>query len=265
MTIGMGVLASETELRPDHVILMADTKGSFGNDFSTGVLHKLFADPILDLYAVAADHMDQAAELFKTIHLFLRELWAGKGYGGIFQAVHAASDVYKRVRFKYDVLPKYAHIPESIPDNFTDEQLGPALLEEWRNFYFGCQMIVSSFDLEGKAYLFTIDGTGEVINCTFPGFSAIGSGMNNALFWLSYRNHNLGAPIKRAAYHAFEAKIMAEKSPFVNEEIDMVIAKKGHHFILTKALPKPQGTPVTVAELREMFSVYGPKVTDDLK
>jgi hypothetical protein len=29
MTIGIGVLASETELRPDHLILMADTKDSF--------------------------------------------------------------------------------------------------------------------------------------------------------------------------------------------------------------------------------------------
>ena len=49
MTIAIGALASETDLKPDHLILMADTKGSFGDGFSMDRLHKLFADPEIGL------------------------------------------------------------------------------------------------------------------------------------------------------------------------------------------------------------------------
>jgi hypothetical protein len=264
MTIGIAVLASESTLKPDHLILMADTKGSFGDDFSMSQLHKMFLAPEIGLYAIAADQMDRAAELFKFLSLFITDLKGTIGYARVFQAVHGASDGYKRIRFKYDVLPKYAYIPRKLPDDFDENTLGPTLLKEWQEFYFGCQMIVGSFDLEGKALLFQIDGTGKVHNFTFPGFAAIGSGQNQAMFWLSYRHHNLGFSVKRAAYHAFEAKLMAESSPFVNEQIDMVIANKEKHYLLARHNPKPEGTPVTIAELREWYSIYGPKETDDL-
>jgi len=264
MTIGIAVLAAEGSNPPDHVILLADTKGSFGDEFSMNQLHKLFIDPKLGLYTVAADQMDKAAELFKTIHLFMTDLIGPIGYGRLFQAVHGASDTYKRIRFKYDILPKYAHIPPSIPDDFNESHLTPTLLEEWRNYYFGCQMVVSSFDTEGKPYLFLIDGTGEVLNLTFPGFAAIGSGREQAMFWLSYRHHNLGLNVKRATFHAFEAKLMAESSPFVNEQIDLVIANKDKCWVATRTNPKPEGIPITVAELQELFGSYGPKETDDL-
>lgn len=229
-----------------------------------GQLHKLFAAPSVGLYAVGADKMDRAAELFTAVSLFLKDLQGPTRYGRLFQAVHAASDTYKRMRFKYDVLPKYAHLP-TLPDTFNESDLTPNLLKEWQEFYFGCQMIVSSFDLEGKPYLFLIDGTGEVHNLTFPGFAAIGSGQKQAMFWLSYPNHNLGFSARRAAYHEFEAKLMAESSPFVNEQLDLVIANKDKHFIATRANPKPEGIPITVAERSELFLAYGPKETDGLK
>lgn len=265
MTIAIGVLASETELRPDHLVLLADTKGSFGNGFSMDRLHKLFAAPDVGLYCAAAGLMDRAAEFFKVIHLFLTDLQGPSGYGRLFQTVHGACDSYKRMRFKYDVLPKYAYLIPRLRDDFEESDLSPTLLKEWQGFDFGCQMIVSSFDVEGKPYLFVADGTGEVTNVTFPGFVAIGSGQDQAMFWLSYRNHNLEFSAKKAAYHAFEAKLMAESSPFVNDQLDLIIASKDKHHIATRANPKPDGIPVTVAELREMFLTYGPKETDDLK
>ena len=47
MTIGIGVLASEegNELKPNRVILIADTKGSFGDSYSMNRLHKVFLYP----------------------------------------------------------------------------------------------------------------------------------------------------------------------------------------------------------------------------
>src|SRR5260370_15542476 len=266
MTIGVGVLASESAtLRPDHLILMADTKGSFGDEFSMNHLHKMFIAPELGLYATAADFMDRAAELFKVVSLFMKDLPVVTGYGRLFQAVHGAADAYKRMRFKYDVLPKYAYLIPKLADDFSESDLTPTLLRKWRKFNFRCEMLVGSFDLEGKPYLFHIHGTGEVTNFTFPGFAAIGSGRKQAMFWLSYRHHNLGFPVKRSAYHAFEAKLMAESSPFVNEQIDLVIANKEKHWILTKSNPKPDETPLPIPYLRKLFSTYGPKETDDMK
>jgi hypothetical protein len=265
MTIGIGVLASESRIKPDHLILLADTQGSFGADFSMNHLHKVFVDPALDLYTVAAGKMDRAAELFKTLGVFFSDDKGLKGYGRLFTSVHAAADCYKRIRFKYDVLPLHAYPPQSIPDDFNEIHLSPSLLAEWQQFDFGCQMIVGAFDTEGKAMLFTVDGTGEVGNSMFPGFTAIGSGLNNAMFWLSYRHHNLGFPVRRATYHAFEAKLMAEQSPFVNTQIDLVIASKEKNFSVTRHNPRPDGVPITIEELREMFLIYGPKETDDLK
>jgi hypothetical protein len=269
MTIGIGVLASSSEVeptrRPDHLILLADTKGSFGDDFSMNHLHKLFAAPDIGLYCAGAGLMDRAAELFKTVHVFLKEIKGLTGYGRVFQAVHGAADTYKRVCFKYDVLPKYAYLIPKLRDDFDESDLTPTLLKEWQAFDFGCQFIAGSFDLEGRAVLFVIDGTGEVTNLTFPGFAAIGSGANQAMFWLSYRHHNLGFSVKRAAFHAFEAKVMAESSPFVNEQIDLIIASKEKWFIAGRSIPKPEGIPVSIAELRELLSIYGPKETDELK
>jgi 20S proteasome alpha/beta subunit len=148
---------------------------------------------------------------------------------------------------------------------FTDADLSPELLDGWRTYDFGCQMLVGAFNLKGQAYLLRVDGNGKVMNVTYPGFGAIGSGSSNAVFWLSYRNHNLSFSVRRSAYHAFEAKIMAESSAFVNEKLDMVMANRDQSFIVTDTEPAPPGAPVSLIELREMFSVYGPKTTDDLK
>jgi hypothetical protein len=267
MTIGIGVLASTSaDVKPDHLILLCDTKGSFGDSFSMNHLHKMFIDPKQGLYTIAAGKMDRAADLFKTLAVFFSDDTPGlKGYGKLFTSVHAASDCYKRVRFKYDVLPLFARHPQSIPEAFNDSDLTPELIEAWREFDFGCQMIVGSFDPIGTAMLFTIDGDGQVQNSMFPGFTAIGTGLNSAMFWLSYRQHNLGLSVKRAAYHAFEAKLMAESSPFVNDQIDIVIANKKEHFLLTRANPSPEGAPVTVADLRKMLRRYGIRETEGLK
>ena len=189
-------------------------------------------------------------------------------YGSIVESVSGGADLYKRIRFKMDVLPRFARMPQSLPDMFTDADLTPSLLEEWRTYDYGCQMLVGAFNQDGQAFLLYIEGTGEVQNVTFPGFGAIGSGLSNAMFWLSYRNHNLGFPVRRSAYHAFEAKIMAESSPHVNEKLDMLIANKDKWSLISDNLPASGNVgnpPITIQELWEMLSLYGPKQTEDLK
>jgi hypothetical protein len=269
MTIGIGVLASEGEgQKPNRLVLIADTKGSFGDEYSMSRLHKVFVAPDIRVYAVGADKMDRAAELFQTIMDMSQIIHGGtERYGSTMETIGAAADLYKRIRFKLEVLPRFARIPQSLPDMFTDADLTPALLEEWRTCYFGCQMLVGAFNKEGQASLLYIKGTGEIENFTFPGFAAIGSGQGNAMFWLSYRNQNLGFPVRRAAYHALEAKIMAESSPHVNERMDLLIANGDKWSLVSDNLPAKGNTdaPITIQELREMFFAYGPKDTGQVK
>jgi hypothetical protein len=267
MTIGIGVLASEGgNPTPNRLALIADTKGSFGAAYSMKGLHKVFVDPIRHIYAVGADQIDRAAELFEVIKDVSGVIKGGTTrYGSIVESIGGASDLYKRVRFKLDVLPTFARMTQSLPDMFTDEDLSPELLKAWRNYYCGCEMLVGAFNQEGQAFLLHSDGTGKVENLTYPGFAAIGSGADNAMFWLSHRSHNHTLPIRRAAYHAFEAKFMAESSPFVNEEIEMIIASRGKWFPISDNSLEVSGAPITLKEMREMFSAYGPKGTEDLK
>src|ERR1039458_4158949 len=72
MTIGIGVLATgdegrKTEIIPDHAILISDTMGSFGDEYSHPRLHKRFDLPDEGLFIVAADQIDKAAEVVPMI------------------------------------------------------------------------------------------------------------------------------------------------------------------------------------------------------
>jgi hypothetical protein len=251
MTIGIGVLASEGEAnKPNQLILLADTKGSFGDTYSMNRLHKLFMAPDKRLYSVGAGQMDKASELFEMIKGVSGVIEGGtQRYGSIIESVSGGADLYKRVRFKLDVLPLFARMPQSLPDMFTDTDLGPALLEEWRKYDFGCQMLIGAFNDLGQAFLLYIEGDARVSNLTFPGFAAIGSGLNNAMFWLSYRNHNLGLSVRRSAYHAFEAKVMAESSAHVNDRLDMVIASRDKWFFISDSKAASEGAPITLKEM----------------
>jgi hypothetical protein len=74
MTIGINVLANVGEdNKPNQLILLADTKGSFGDSYSMNRLHKLLIAPDKRLYAVGAGQMDKASELFEIIKGALAE------------------------------------------------------------------------------------------------------------------------------------------------------------------------------------------------
>jgi len=266
MTIGIGLLATDASRtpKPNSLIFLADTKGSFGQTYSMNRLHKIFRDDEVRLYAVAADRIDYATSLFTLISKMLHETFKGRGYTDVQDAVHAASDLFKRSCFRYDVLPQHVQPPLSIPELFTEKDLTPELLEEWRKFYFRCQMIVGAMLGNGQCCLFYIDGSGGVENFTFPGFAAIGSGAQNAMFWLSYRNQHLGNSIKHSAYHGFEAKLMAESSAFVNDKCEMLVVTSEGPFELNDFKPQPKNVLFTLAEMRKMFASYGPRSTDGL-
>jgi hypothetical protein len=281
-TIGIGVLASEphdSPVKPNHLILLADTMGSFGEEYSHPRLHKMFTFPETDLYATAAGDVSYAALLMPMINATLAQI-SERSYGDILRGIIQTLFMFKMETFNLNILPKYGLPPASIAPTATihpssliaamsvvPEEIRIKLEQEWNNFYLGCDLIIGAIDKFGQALLVYLFGEEDVIrNGSFPGYCAIGSGSPNAMFWLSHRAHVLGMELKRAAYHAYEAKLMAEGSAHVNEHLDMIVATKGKHWMMTTHKPSAgSDCPVSFTQLKDWYEKLGPKDTDVLE
>lgn len=282
MTIGIGVLASEPHnaaVKPTHLVLLADTMGSYDDEYSHPRLHKMFAFPETELYATAAGDVTQAAYLMPMISATFAET-PERSQGDILRGVIQTLFMFKMEKFNLEVLPKYGLPPASIAPtssihpssliaamSFVLPEKRDKLEQEWNNFKLGCDLIIGAIDKDGQAVLVYLYGDEDVVhNGSFPGICAIGSGSGNALFWLTRRAHVLGMGLKRAAYHAYEAKLMAEGSAYVNEHLDMIVATKGKHWDLTTHKPsKHTDCPVNFAMLKECYAEFGPKDTDKME
>jgi hypothetical protein len=275
MTIGVGVLATEPEARArnlisDHVVLVADTMGSFDDSYSHPRLHKIFTYPDNKFYATAADQIDKAAELVVCIDKTLGNVPPDmRDYGNILYAITLATFIYKKERFRLEAYPDKRIPPDQIdPRSIVNPTLYNELQEEWRAFQLDCDLLVGAFDKVGRAYLFIITGDdARVRNVSYPGFAAIGI-IESAMFWLSKREHTMGMTLRRATYHAYEAKLMAEKSAHVNEQVDMLIANRDHYWFMTthpmRGTKLAHGCPVSLKQLGGWFKKYGPRDTSGL-
>lgn len=283
MTIGIGVLATEPEestLKPNYIVLLADTMGTFADSYSHDRLHKMFRFPENDLYATAADQVDVAAALMPMIDFHVSQAPMEKrSHGDIGRAIAQAIFMFRTERFVMTVFPKYGIPPASIapaalisPSSLiAGFALAPSsvhekIQQEWEQFHIGCDLLIGAFDCEGKGCLFSFLGDDVTVHAKpYPGYWAIGAGEENAKFWLSYRGHTLGMGLQRAAYHAYEAKIMAESSPSVNAQLDVIVATKGKHWFNSSHRPNEEtDCPVKFESLKEQFTQYGPKPPDSI-
>lgn len=268
MTIGIGVLASESSIlvTPNHLVLMADTMGSFGDAYSHPRLHKIFTYPELRMYATCSGLVDKAAEVMSVITDGISKVAAEtRDYGHILNVIATACFHYRQEKFRIEILPKYRLPPdEAVPRSTLPNDLQEKLQMEWKSFHIGCDLILGTFDNRGQALLFRIDGEGSVVNFTFPGFCAIGID-DYAMFWLSHRRHDLGMSLRRAAFHAYEAKSIAEDSAHVNDEVDFLIANKDKSWFCSSHRPDlGQDSPVSLDQLKQLLRQYGPRGTDRL-
>jgi len=267
MTIGIGLLGSEpssTGVVPNQIILIADTMGSFGDTDSHPRLHKTFVLGDLDICAVAANQIDKASGLMAMVESHMRLLSPHtKVLGQITNSIQMACFLFKREQFISHVFPKYRLEPNVFaPDDKIPASLDPTIQKEWEEFDIGCDVIFGVFDHRGQASLLYVEGCSATVEtATFPGYAAIGTGLDKAMFWLSYRRHNLTMSAKLSAFHAYEAKLMAESSAHVNEHIDLIIARHGAFWSQTShdAGPPPPECPITLRELERMREEFGPK------
>jgi hypothetical protein len=176
-------------------------------------------------------------------------------YGDILQMMNTSVFLYRKQRFQLEVLPELRLPPEAFDPRV---QLPPKkdkqIQNRWLEFDMGFDLLVAAFDFAGQAHLFHVGYLGNVSYISFPGFGAVGI-VSQTTFWLSHRAQRLGMSVKRSAYHAYEAKVLAEDSPHVNDHIDMLIANKDKYwFSSTHPIQGPDlaaGSPVTIADLRE--------------
>ena len=232
----------------------------------------MFIQPEQGLYAVSADDIGKASELLAGIY----QQWApyppqGRGYNLIRLGMQRAAYEYKLYQFVTLVLPQYPIDPKG--DWKTEaEKMGltEKLFEDWRETRTGCELIVGTWGLYDRqerfmAHLHHIAESGEVTPLSSSGFHAIGSGADNALFWLSYREQSTGMSVKRSALHVYEAKLMAEHSPHVGrDDIEMLIVTPGQWYQLTHKRRTVDGCPVSIDELEELHRKFGPSSTESL-
>jgi len=266
MTIGIGVLCSSNPrpnpIRPDGLILLADTMGSTDYD-STAELHKLCPEPDQNLFFACAGDIAFCNDVGSLVKDNVSKL-PSRTHGPIWDAINRAVHEALMARFQWDILrPKYMFAPGIVFDSQRDN-----VTEEWQQYHPSLQMLIGTFHQDGRALLYLVhryEGSfGWVHLCQFPGHMAIGSGSYNAEFWLKFRNQQLGLSPKHSAYHGFEAKTMASNAPTVNKNTDMVLAFANRHYVLTDERPEAEGCPISLLEMVEMYKKHGPQDANDL-
>lgn len=275
MTIGIGVLATSDDgrrakLSPDTAILIADTMGSYGDADSHSRLHKVLMIPDDRLYAVIAGDIGRGAQLVPCICTFIREIPKGeRTFGKMQVAIAEGCFQYKSHLFTLMELPSLRLAPHTFnPNQKLDPELNEKVQGKWDEFDMGCDLVIATFDDEGRAYIFEVNAQEHAVhNRTFPGFAAVGSGGDNALFWLSRREHTLGQLPLRAAYHAYEAKLAAEGSAHVNEHLDIVVATSTDHWFCTthKSLHgEPEHPEINIRTLKRLLKRHWIKHTSQI-
>jgi hypothetical protein len=275
MTIGIGVTATSLEGRqknvvPDTAILIADTMGSFGDVDSHSRLHKTFMFPDVGMYAVAADQVDRASELLFTFAKFLKDIpKAGRSHGAIVRSLASVCYGYKREKFIAHEFPKLQLPPQELDPTTATSQFREKVQKRWEDFSIGCDLVVAAFCGNGTVCFLQLSGaTHEICNLAFPGFGAIGVGSENALFWLSRRQQTLGQLPLRAGYHAYEAKRMAESSPHVNDQLDIVVATNEEHWFCTthpSVHTEKEHPEINIKNLKRLWKRYSPRDTAMLR
>jgi len=275
MTIGIGVLATTETGRvnmrvPDTVILMADTMGSYEDSDSHARLHKAFLFPESEMFAVASGRVDRAGEVMSSVDKFLKRIPKGqRSFGAVMRTILEVCFGYKREKFIAHEFPKLRLPPRLFdPSRKIPPNLDARIQKRWNKYPLGCDLIIGALCNQGAILIQVWGASLDVENVTTPGIATIGIGSEAAAFWLSRRQQTFGNCPLRSAYHAYEAKIMAESSAHVNEHLDIIVATDKKFWFSTShpsAHPYPKHPEINLENLKEMWKRYGPQDTSGLE
>jgi hypothetical protein len=237
---------------------------------STDDLHKMFIEEDIRLYAVCANRVERCADLWPGICREFRGL-PTRSHGAFQAALNRCVLAHRSQHFQYDIVgPRHMITPGQIPPEEHDR-----IMEEFQAYDAGAELLVGTFDDDGQAFLYHVgmisNSYGLVQLFEFPGYYAIGTGSYNAVTWLNHRRQVLGYSVRQSSYHAYEAKKMAERSPTVNDDIEMVIATPNGSFqlmrdreVVARGKENAERCPISLQELDQLYEKYRAPKTDDL-
>ncbi|MFZ0731159.1 MAG: hypothetical protein WAM79_02425 [Candidatus Sulfotelmatobacter sp.] len=144
----------------------------------------------LQIYATGAGILEYAGELISIIETELKRALeaAPRTHGTICGVLNKSFHILKSQHFQWDIIPSVS--VHSVGSMVPGEQL----LSLWQQYTVNMHMLLATFDNTGQAYLYLIgqflDSNGAlnpkgVHLCEFPGYSTIGTGGDNANFWLN--------------------------------------------------------------------------------
>jgi hypothetical protein len=224
---------------------------------------KIFSEPALGIYGIAAGSMDTAASVFGAISADVRASGIGATHGLVYSRLHQVVHGYRTTRFTADVLQaEFMFIGQP---SLEDRQ---EIHRRWQQYDMQTEMILAAFPASGSAILYSVNlcgvGSGPFVHSRLmPGHWSIGTGAYNASLWLNYRRQHLGMTVRQSALHAFEASNFAASAPTVNRDPEMVIATRQGCFSMHGDYASPD-SPISLRELRRLAIAYGPRKTNRL-
>lgn len=110
------------------------------------------------------------------------------------------------------------------------EELRWELGNRLENTRLGVDFLVAGFDAGKKGYVFTVSddqGRAKPKRHDIPGFSAIGSGAEGALYIMMYRKVSAALPLRLALYYTVEGKYFGELASGVGTRTDVLVLRAG--------------------------------------
>jgi hypothetical protein len=117
--------------------------------------------------------------------------------------------------------PKVSILPES-----TRKELGTKIAGRKVEASF----LVAGFDIRGMGHIFSVDDyeeRGKPRMQDLPGYHAIGSGSDAAMYMMAYREVSSSMPLRLALYYAVEGKYFGERAGGVGTRTDVLILRHG--------------------------------------
>ena len=91
-------------------------------------------------------------------------------------------------------------------------------------------LLVAGFDRNGQGHIFSVydyDNRGDARRHDIPGYHAIGSGSQAAIYMMAYRDVSPVMPVRRMIFHVIEGKYFGELASGVGERTDLYIIRPG--------------------------------------
>jgi hypothetical protein len=225
MTVCLGLVCSSGK----HILLAADTRGSYGSVTSNDQTAKLFHLPVKYCGAVAGT-LSQCEDVISELYHRMAQISEVEIAPD--QVRKCLQDSYEQI---YSVLADEALWNEfkiTLEDYKHDKKLvrklRSAAREHLKSLEVDVDLIVAGFYKDSPVQLIATGGSSLKIRSEItPGNAVIGTGHIAALNWLNYRKQSIHLGLAHSLFHLTEAKQFAEVEQSVGPLRQMMLLWSG--------------------------------------